>query len=147
MIFTQNVDITVHSVIDNLTDAGLPDGEPEINLFTTKGSFLTEEGKYEIKYDEVSEEYTTHCSLTLDKGKALLSRKGAVVCDIAFEEGKTSSCIYRVPPYAFDMTVFTSKIRNSITENGGEVQLIYSMNIGGHDKKVRMKIKVTTSRK
>ena len=38
------------------------------------------------------------------------------------------------------MTVRTKKIRSSLSEDGGEVQLIYSMNIGGQEKNVRMKI-------
>ena len=142
MNLTSNREITVHSVIDNLTDAGLPDGEPEINLFTTKALFEFKEDRYEIKYDEKSEEYTTHCSLTIDKNHVILSRKGAVECDIVFEEGNTYNCLYRVPPYAFDMIVTTAKIRNGLSDSGGELRLIYSMNIGGQDKKVRMKIKI-----
>lgn len=144
MTFTHHAEITVHSVIDNLNDAGLPDGEPEINLFTTEGLINAGENRYEIKYDEKSDEYITHCRLLVDNEKVYLSRKGAVDCDITFCEGETSSCLYRVPPYSFDMTVTTAKIRNSLTENGGEIQLIYSMNIGGQDKKVRMKIEVKT---
>ena len=144
MSFTPNADLTVHSVIDNLNDAGLPDGDPEINIFTTDGYVMANGECAEIKYDEKDHEYITHCSLKIEGGQVALSRKGAVDCDILFKEGLTHSCIYRVPPYAFDMTVLTAKIRNSLTESGGELQLIYSMNIGGQEKKVRMKIKAVT---
>ena len=142
MTLTNVAEITVHSVIENLTEAGLPDGEPEINLFTVKGTFSKRNEEYDIKYDEKNEEYTTHCSLTANSDRVFLSRKGAVDCNITFKEGEKCNCIYRVPPYAFDMVVTTSKIRNSLNEKEGELQLIYSMNIGGQDKKVRMRIKV-----
>ena len=36
--------LTVNSVIDNLSDAGLPDADPEINIFTTEGTLTSIEG-------------------------------------------------------------------------------------------------------
>ena len=44
--------ITVNSVIDNLSDAGLPDGEPEINIFTTDGTLALIDGGYLITFTE-----------------------------------------------------------------------------------------------
>lgn len=146
MTFTYATELTVHSVIDNLTDAGLPDGDPEINIFTTDGTLKFDGTLTELKYTEKNDEYTTHCTLSIAKDKVFLSRKGAVDCNIIFEEGKRYDCLYRVPPYSFDMSVLTAKIRNSLSDDGGELQLIYSMNIGGQDKKVRMKIRASTKK-
>ena len=136
-------ELTVHSVIDNLTDEGLPDGDPEINIFTTEGTIEFNGSHATVSYTEKGEGYVTECTLKDNGDSIALERRGAVECDIRFAEGEICKCIYRVPPYAFDMFVLTSKIRNSITVEGGELQLIYSMNIGGQSKKVRMKIKAT----
>ena len=135
-----NAKITVNSVIDNLTDSGLPDGDPEINIFTVDGIYNHVNGVTEILYTEKNEESITVCTLRIENGDVALSRRGAVECRIMFAEGATCNTLYKVPPYSFDMSVTTLKIRNSLSASGGELQLIYNMNIGGQDKKVRMKI-------
>lgn len=134
--------LTVNSVIDNLTDTGLPDGDPEINIFTVEGIFNHYGEKNELLYIETNENDRTVCTLYTFSDKVILSRKGAVDCNLTFKENEKCETLYKVPPYSFDMTVTTLKIRNSLGELGGELQLIYTMNIGGQDKKVRMKITV-----
>ena len=133
--------ITVRSVIDNL-EGGLPEGDPEVNAITSEGSYTVHDGGYIIRYAEVSEEARTDCELRIQREGVSLTRRGAVVCDILFEEGEEYVTLYSVPPYRFDMTVRTRRIRNSLTPEGGELQLIYSMNVGGQDKDVRMRIGV-----
>lgn len=137
-----DADITVNSVIDNLSDDGFIDGEPEINIISAKATVKADGDKTEITYTEESEDSKTFCTLTVDGERVLLSRRGAVECDLTFKEGEGCSCIYRVPPYAFDMTVHTLKIRTTVSNANTELQLIYLMNIGGQNKKVRMKISV-----
>lgn len=137
-----DAEITVNSVIDNLSDDGFTEGEPEITILSSKATVKTEGDKTEITYTEESDGNKTLCTLTLDSGRVLLSRRGAVECDFSFTEGESCSCIYKVPPYAFDMTVHTLKIRTSAGEGVFELRLIYLMNIGGQNKKVRMKISV-----
>ena len=44
--------ITVNSVIDNLSDSGLAEGEPEINIFTTDGTLKLIDGGYLITFTE-----------------------------------------------------------------------------------------------
>ena len=141
MINTFDAELTINSVIDNLSDVGLPDGDPEINIFTTNGIIRQNEDEFTIDYIEKNEEYKTYCTLVARGEIVKLSRKGAVDCDVLFDTATPCECIYRVPPYAFDMSVRTIRVRNSLNEKGGELQLIYAMNIGGQDKKVRMSIK------
>ena len=137
-----NALLTVNSVIDNLTYDGIPDGDPEINIFTADGIFNFRDEKAEMLYVETGEDSKTVCTLYTSGSEVILSRRGSVECALTFSEGETTKTIYRVPPYSFDMTVETLKIRNSLSDMGGELQLIYMMNIGGQDKKVRMKITV-----
>ena len=139
---TENIKLilTVNSVIDNLDDAGLAGGDPEINIFTTDGALTVGDRGMRLCFTEESEGQRTTSSLYLLADKLLLQKRGAIESDITFREGEESASIYRVGPYSFDMTVRTKKIRSSLSEDGGEVQLIYSMNIGGQEKNVRMKI-------
>ena len=132
--------ITVNSVIDNLTDAGLPDGDPEINIFTTAGTMVVaDEGKI-LSFTETSEGGEATSTLVITDGDVHLVKTGAIESDMLFTEGACTKTLYHVGPYAFDMTINTKRIRNSLTSEGGELQLIYSMNVGGQKKNVRLKI-------
>ena len=132
--------LTVNSVIDNLSDAGLPDGDPEINIFTTDGTLSVFDGGYLLRFTEVQEGGEAHTSLYITADNVRLVKSGAITSEMRFSEGEIFNTLYCVGPYSFDMTVRTKKIRNSLTEDGGELQLIYSMNVGGQEKNVRMKI-------
>ena len=132
--------LTVNSVIDNLSDAGLPDGDPEINIFTTDGTLSVFDGGYLLRFTEVQEGGEAHTSLYITADNVRLVKSGAITSEMRFSDGEIFNTLYCVGPYSFDMTVRTKKIRNSLTEEGGELQLIYSMNVGGQEKNVRMKI-------
>ena len=132
--------ITVNSVIDNLDDSGLPEGDPEINIFTTNGTLLVNDRGKKLTFTEVSEDSVTKSALYISDKKILLQKRGAIESDMTFIENEDSKTVYRVGPYAFDMVVRTKKIRNSLTDNGGELSLLYTMNVGGQEKNVRMKI-------
>lgn len=134
------VSITVSSAIDNIED-GMPVGDQERTLITAEGSLTAEDGTVTIRYREDGEDgQHTDCTLIYRDGAVALSRRGSVSVDLMFEVGETCTAVYSVPPYKFDMTVTAKKIRSNLTDRGGELQLIYDMNIGGQDKRVRMYI-------
>ena len=136
------VDVTVRSVIDNIED-GLPTGDPERTLITAPGSLTDDGGVLTLQYAEEGEGQRTDVTLIYRTGGVILSRRGSVVVDLVFEEGEECRTVYSVPPYKFDMTVNTKRIRSTLSGEGGELQLIYDMNIGGQDKRVRMHISIT----
>ena len=70
----------------------------------------------------------------------MLRRMGGIVSDMLFIEGEETKTLYQIPPYKFDMTLKTKKIRSDFHDDCGELQLIYSMNVGGGQKNARMKI-------
>ena len=134
------VSVTVSSVIDNIED-GMPVGEQERTVITAEGSLTNLDGTLTIRYAEDGEGgQHTDCTLIYRDGAVALSRRGSVCVDLMFEVEETCTAVYSVPPYKFDMTVTAKKIRSNLTDRGGELQLIYDMNIGGQDKRVRMYI-------
>lgn len=132
--------LTVNSVIDNLSDAGLPEGDPEINIFTTDGGLTVIDGGYLITFSEEQDGGVAHTNLYVYESGVRLVKSGAITSEMCFTEGEVYNTLYCVGPYSFDMTVRTKKIRNTVTECGGDLQLIYTMNVGGQEKNVRMKI-------
>ena len=132
--------LTVNSVIDNLSDSGLPEGDPEINIFTTDGALTVIDGGYLITFSEEQDGGTANTNLYVYESGVRLVKSGAITSEMCFAEGEVYNTLYCVGPYSFDMTVRTKKIRNTVTECGGDLQLIYTMNVGGQEKNVRMKI-------
>ena len=132
--------ITVNSVIDNLDDRGLPEGDPEINIFTTDATLTASERVMKLVFREESESGEITSTILLSDSDVRLYKRGAIEADMHFSEGESQRTIYRIGPYAFDMEICTKKIRNSLSPDGGELALIYSMNVGGQEKNVRMKI-------
>ena len=138
--------LTVNSVIDNLSELGLPEGEPEINIFTTDGTLAFSGDTYVMSFTEVQENAEVYTTLYVTPEEVRLVKSGAITSEMLFKEGEIFNTLYHVGPYSFDMCVRTKRIRNSVGEEGGELQLIYSMNVGGQEKNVRMKISAKKTR-
>lgn len=157
MAFIYDVEITTHSIIEDIAD-GMPVGEPEINIGTNRGFMRCEEGKLTLNYSETQEggRVATQlelcelprqiCTACADSGKPLyrvrLTKRGGIESDMTFEEGKSSESLYRIPPYSFDMTVATVSIKADLNKAGGELRLRYSMTVGGQSRFTRLNIKV-----
>ena len=130
----------ISSVIENLLPSGLVDGEPEKTEISPEGFLKISDGQYEITYSEMTEGGKVVSDITVTEGSVRVKRVGAVESDMYFEEGKSHESLYGVPPYSFDVEIFTKKIRNNMTRDTGRLDIHYSMRIGGADKAVRMKI-------
>lgn len=132
---------TINSVIDNLDDFGAPAGEPEINDAVANGEVTLGNGTVTMFYREKSEDTVTSTKIEVrPDGSVMLRRMGGIVSDMLFIEGEETSTLYQIPPYKFDMTLTTKRIRKSLSDDSGELQLVYSMNVGGGQKNARMKI-------
>lgn len=140
MAYIYECKIEVHSVIDNLDQSGLPEGEPEVSDVCSDGFIKAEEGALTLSYVEIGEGTRVSCDVIIDGEAVTIKRRGDVVFDVTLSEGKTVSTVYSVPPYSFDTTVRCRRIRQAMTNRGGSLSLLYSMNIGGQEKSVRMTI-------
>ncbi len=136
------MELTVHSVIDNLDEHGLADGEPEINIVTLDADVRESGGTLYLRYKEEAEGALTRTVITAGESGIRLSKSGAVVWDVIFSSGEVSHTVYKIPPYAFDAEVRTSRAEWVRSDNGHVLRLVYSMNIGGAEKSVKMKLTV-----
>lgn len=145
MAFIYDAEIRIHSVIDELDDAGIATGEPEVSINTLPGflKYDRTNGDITLSYVEYQEDDRVITDVLVRDGEITLTRRGALVSDMIFREGERTSSLYSVGPYSFDMVLDTKRIRSSLTKDGGELALIYSMNVGGAEKAARMKLRVT----
>ena len=133
-------ELKIHSVIESY-EGNVSVGEPEISILTVEGALRADGDSIHVIYNEDTEGGRVSCHIICySDGKVSLSRRGAIVSDLLFSEGEEIRTVYSIPPYKFDMTLLTKKIRNSLTLSGGELHLHYSMNLGGEERRARMKI-------
>ena len=144
MTVIYEVKIKIESVIENLDSSGLPDGEAERSVSECDGFLRYSEDEAVITYSESGEGGNVSSTIIYKEGEATVKRTGAIESELCFKEGVTHQSIYCVQPYKFDATVYTRKIRASISEMGGTLDLFYNMKIGGAEKSARMKIWIQT---
>ena len=121
-------------------DGGKPDGDIEKDEFSVSGNLTTDAGKTTLSYKEERGDSKVLCEITATANEATVTRRGDVVCDMLFSVGKTHKSIYKVPPFSFDMEISTARIDNTLEKPGGALSLFYNMNVGGAEKRCRMKI-------
>ncbi len=143
----KNIKLNIHSHIDNLDDFGIASGAPEINDNEYTGVMRYAKDEIAISYEEVTEGGKIFCDILKKGDKVTVSRRGAIKSVLLFEEGKTYSGSYEIPPYKFDISVKTKRLKSTLREEiinecGGVLDILYSMNIGGAEKRCRMKISV-----
>ena len=135
--------IAISSVIENLSPEGFTEGEPETTQVSSDGFLKIDGERLILSYTESREGERTYHEITVCSDGVVVSHRGSVVSDMTFREGEKTKTLYSIPPYSFDMTVLTKRIRSTLTKDGGRLDIFYEMNIGGQDKKVRMRITVS----
>lgn len=139
----KRVKLKIHSLIDNLDDAGLSDGDPEINDVSPVGTMKIFGDEISISYKESVEGAEISTDILKTENGVTVTRRGALSSTLHFAPNEVYKTIYSVPPYKFDMTVTTVRINSTLSESGGELDLIYRMEVGGACKKCRMRILVS----
>ncbi len=132
--------LKISSVIEDMTPSGLADGEAEHTEITTDAFLKISDGATVISYTENTEDGRVVSDITLTEASVTVTRRGAVESEMVFSEGGSYKSLYQVPPLSFDMEIYTKKIRNNMTRDGGRVDIFYTMKIGGAERYVRMKI-------
>lgn len=144
MAIIKEARIEVSSIIENLDDAGLAHGDIERTTSECCGYYNYVDGRVEITYCERTDGGEVTTIVTVNGDAVRVVRHGAIESDMIFTRGNTHTSEYSIPPYRFECSVTTRRIRSSLDESGGGLDLLYNMNIGGADKAVRMKIWIST---
>ena len=137
---TKNARITLRSVIDNLSETGLPTSDREVSESNAVGNLTVDERGTIISYSESTEGGEVRTRMEIADGSVSVSRHGAIESSMLFSEGVAHSSVYGAPPYSFDVRILTKKLRGGIGENGGELSIFYDMEIGGAKKSVKMTV-------
>ncbi len=135
------VTVKVTSIIENLDAFGLSLGDPERTESLTVGYYhVYDDGRRLVTYAESGEGGDVTTEIDIFGRTVTVSRRGAIESRMIFEEGRTHTSVYSIPPYRFDAEVRTRKITLELSEQKGRIEFLYNMKIGGAEKSARMKI-------
>ena len=138
----KKVKINIHSHIENLDSVGLPDGDAEISDSTYDGVMKTIRDEISLSYKESGEGGEIFSDIQKRDDTVTVSRRGAIESTLHFSKDEVFKTLYSIPPYKFDMTVTTLRLRSDISSLGAEIDILYMMEVGGAKKRCRMKISV-----
>ena len=139
MAFVKEVCVTVKSVIQNL-DGGIPYGEDEVTEAIVFGFMKPTENGFFLTYSEEADGGRTVSDVVTEGERVTVRRRGAVESEMVFAVGESHDSLYEIPPYRFDMKVTATKIRNTLALGSGGLDLFYKMELGGAEKKVRLRL-------
>lgn len=107
------------------------EAEPEVIELVTSGTLEEENGGWNIVYQETDltgmDGVTT--AFRVEPGKVVLTRTGRLNSQMMFQEGVSHDSLYQMSFGAMMITVCATDIRWNITQNGGSVDLVYSIEI------------------
>ena len=142
-----SVKIKIESIIENLDSRGLIDGDPERSLTEANGTYRYSDGEAFINFNEQGEYGKIHTEIKCLGGTVTVRRDGAIESNMHFAEGESHHSLYVIAPYQFDSTVTAKRVRTDLTAEGGKIDLLYSMVLGGTEKNARMKIWISQASK
>ena len=105
--------------------------EPEVLELVSEGYLDIRKDAFEISYQETEltglEGVTTH--FLLQSGVITLTRTGRLESQMIFREGVSHDSLYQMEFGALMLTVCASRVAYSLDENGGTVDLTYTIEI------------------
>lgn len=125
------------------------DTEPDSVELMTEGTLTpTEEGGLVLSYQESALTGLEGTTTTFEvRGpQVILSRTGSVNSQMVFEEGKQHTSLYETPFGELAIDIQTSRLRQSLTEQGGLMDLRYSISVD-HSVTGRNAFKIRVRRK
>ncbi len=109
------------------------DGENSEIELTTVGSYVNKDGIRYISYSEYEENKPSIKITSLlkveDTKKVTLVRNAEDESRLILEKGKRHQCFYNTGLGNMMVGVFTKNIRSSLSDEGGQIQIDYSLDI------------------
>lgn len=104
---------------------------PETTKLVTEGVLRCEDGAVELSYDET--ELTgltgTRTTFRIEGARVILTRTGALESRMVFSVGQEEHSLYDVGYGALMIAVRAERIRSSVGENGGTLEVAYAISI------------------
>lgn len=119
--------VTIHSCARRDDDS-----EEPISLMTT-GTLMLDEEKAVVSYQETLDESLPPQTVlvTVKDDQVTMIREGKYATQMVFARGQRYEGIYQTPFGEMDIAVFCTRLSYDLTEEGGEIFLVYQMDMNG----------------
>ena len=107
------------------------DQEPEVIELITEGVMDCVGGVWHLSYDESDLTGLSGVTTTfqIEPGKVVLTRTGKLSSQMVFQEGIAHDSLYQMEFGALMLTVCATRIDANLNEDGGKIDLDYSIEI------------------
>lgn len=107
------------------------DQEPDVIELVTEGTLEYRDGGWDIQYEESDLTGLAGVTTTfrVEPGKVVLSRTGKLRSEMVFCEGQSHNSLYQMEFGALMITVCATRIFVQLDDNGGMIDLVYSIDI------------------
>ena len=121
------------NVIISIKGSQLYEGQdPDVTELVTAGTLRREQEGYTIAYQET--ELTglegTTTKLRIEGPRVTLLRQGSVNSQMIFEVGRKHLSMYETPYGALAVGIETRRLKNTVDEAGGDLEIDYAIEIG-----------------
>ena len=105
--------------------------------FTAPGEYSEENGIRIVKYKEYSEDsqlegdYSLNTIKIVNDSKLSILREGDHTTRLFLEKDKVHNCHYRTKMGDLMFSVLCTKLHNNLTDNGGKLDVAYSLDLNG----------------
>lgn len=132
------------NAVINITAIHRANGEEERTEMMTVGSFAARGKKFYIFYAEEGQSgpEASNVMLICDGNKVSFKRSGESELKFNFTEGERENVLYYFPFGAINITQKTNRVRCSLEDSGGTVELSYTLLMGGDEQENLLNIKV-----
>lgn len=103
---------------------------PETDNFSVSGYMKKTKDGLQLEYRDEDSVTTTICAY--DDSTVSLSRVGGLNSHMVFADGKAHTCICDTGYFPLQMRIFTKKLENSLTLEGGRLDIDYTVEIVGN---------------
>ena len=121
----QHIQLKLRSVLE-------AEGERSETELLTDGTMEQVDGKFIVSYEDSDATGFEGATTTITaEGSSIVSivRTGTANSNLVIETGKKHYCLYGTPYGDITVGIFTHKIDNSLSENGGSLYLKYTIDV------------------
>lgn len=109
------------------------DGSEEPISLMTSGTLEVDDVKAVVTYQETLDESMPPQTVmvTAEDDSVLMQRLGDYATQLSFRRGQRYEGLYQTPFGEMDVAVFCSRLSYDLTEDGGDIHLMYQMDMNG----------------
>lgn len=113
-------------------DSSVLNEEEDLIGVVTPGEFSKIDDLFKVQYEEtkISGMEGTKTTLLIREDSFDLIREGTTESKMEFEKNKRTVSLYKTPYGILDITIETKKLEIDVTEDGGNINAIYILEIG-----------------